>query len=177
MTGNGKQMSKIRELKVIIILAVMLIFCHRLLGVESLKPANLKVLDRPANTMMRDYLTALVDEQFAHRAAMLASLKSAEDWDRHVTLFGIPCLNGRDHFPRERLSVLVSLEKSIEIDILLKRSFSKADPIFPSALISTYPLGTPAPVQLSSTSSATRPKVKQRRKSSAGLSLRHERDS
>jgi dienelactone hydrolase len=34
--------------------------------------------------MMRDYLTAIVDEQFAKRAALLAGLKTAEDWDRHA---------------------------------------------------------------------------------------------
>jgi dienelactone hydrolase len=34
--------------------------------------------------MMRDYLTAIVDEQFTERAALLAGLKTAEDWDRHA---------------------------------------------------------------------------------------------
>jgi dienelactone hydrolase len=34
--------------------------------------------------MMSDYLTAMIDEQFAKRAMVLAGLKSAEDWDRHA---------------------------------------------------------------------------------------------
>ncbi|MBN2315117.1 MAG: acetylxylan esterase [Sedimentisphaerales bacterium] len=68
----------------IIILAAILILCHLTVGKEFLRPTDLTVLDRPADTMMRDYLTAIVDEQFAQRASMLAALKSAEDWDRHA---------------------------------------------------------------------------------------------
>ena len=62
----------------------MLILCHRAFGGEFLGPADLAVLDRPADTMMRDYLTAMVDEQFARRTSRLAALKTAGDWDRHA---------------------------------------------------------------------------------------------
>ena len=55
-------------------------------GAEVLKPSDLRVLDRPANTMMTDYLTAIVDKQFAKRASMLSELKTAEDWDRHAAV-------------------------------------------------------------------------------------------
>ena len=58
--------------------------CNRTSGEEFLKTMDLKVLDRPAKTMMSDYLTAIVDEQFVKRAALLAGLKTAEDWDRHA---------------------------------------------------------------------------------------------
>jgi len=58
--------------------------CNWASGEEFLKTTDFKVLDRPANTMMSDYLTALVDEQFARRAALLAGLETAEDWDRHA---------------------------------------------------------------------------------------------
>jgi len=84
MTGNGKQMTEDREQRVIIILVALLIFCHRAVCGESLRAANLTVLDQPADTMMRDYLTNIVDEQFAQRAAILAALKSTEDWERHA---------------------------------------------------------------------------------------------
>ena len=53
---------------------------------KSLKPADFRVLEQPARTMMSDYLTAIVDEQFVERSALLAGLKTAEDWDRHVAL-------------------------------------------------------------------------------------------
>ncbi len=72
--------------KVIIALAMMAGLCNCASGDEFLITADFKVLDRTASTMMSDYLTALVDEQFARRAALLAGLKSAEDWDRHATL-------------------------------------------------------------------------------------------
>ena len=65
-------------------LATILALCNCASGDEFLKATDFKVLDRPAKTMMSDYLTALVDEQFAKRAALLAGLKTAEDWDRHA---------------------------------------------------------------------------------------------
>ena len=68
--------------KVMIVLAAMAGLCNCSFGEESLKPADFRVLDQPAKTMMSDYLTTIVDEQFANRAALLASLKTAEDWNR-----------------------------------------------------------------------------------------------
>ena len=72
------------RLQVVIALTVVAGLCNCSSGKESLKPADLRVLDRPAKTMMSDYLTAMVDEQFAERAALLAGLKTAEDWNRHA---------------------------------------------------------------------------------------------
>ncbi|MFC1635852.1 alpha/beta hydrolase family protein [Planctomycetota bacterium] len=84
MIDDGRQRMEDRGQKVTIILATMLILCHRAVGGESLRAADLTVLDRPADTMMRDYLTSIVDEQFAKRAMTLAALRSAEDWERHA---------------------------------------------------------------------------------------------
>jgi len=70
--------------KVIIALAMTAGLCNGTSGEEFLKAMDFTVLDRPANTMMSDYLTAIVDEQFAKRAALLGGLKTAEDWDRHA---------------------------------------------------------------------------------------------
>ncbi len=70
--------------KVMIVLAMMAGLSNCASGEEFLKTTDFKVLDRPANTMMTDYLTAIVDEQFAKRAALLADLRTAEDWDRHA---------------------------------------------------------------------------------------------
>ncbi|MEA3224556.1 MAG: acetylxylan esterase [Planctomycetota bacterium] len=77
MTGKTRQ-------KVIIALATIAGLCNCTSGEEFLKKTDFTVLDRPAKTMMSDYLTAIVDEQFAKRAALLARLKTAEDWDRHA---------------------------------------------------------------------------------------------
>jgi dienelactone hydrolase len=68
----------------VIALTLVAGLCNCSSGKESLKPVDLRVLDRPTETMMSDYLTAIVDEQFAKRTALLASLKTAEDWDRHA---------------------------------------------------------------------------------------------
>ena len=51
---------------------------------DSFSAKDLIVLEESANTMMRDYLTALVDAQFARRNEMLAKLSTAEDWDQHA---------------------------------------------------------------------------------------------
>lgn len=72
------------RLQVMIALAAGAVLCKCSYGQRSLTPADLKVLDRPAKTMMSDYLTAIVDKQFAERAALLAGLKTAEDWKRHA---------------------------------------------------------------------------------------------
>ncbi|EPR68289.1 hypothetical protein ADICYQ_2759 [Cyclobacterium qasimii M12-11B] len=42
---------------------------------------DLTVLNQPAATMMRDYLTKKVTTQFTKRDSLLSSLKAAEDWD------------------------------------------------------------------------------------------------
>ena len=47
-------------------------------------PADLTVLDMPAKNMMKNYLTSLVDEQFAWRNAALSKLHTAEEWTRHA---------------------------------------------------------------------------------------------
>lgn len=51
---------------------------------RALQAEDLRVLDEPASGMMRDYLTALVEEQFARREALLGKLQTAEDWKRHA---------------------------------------------------------------------------------------------
>ena len=55
-----------------------------LAGESGLTPQDLTVLDAPAADMMKDYLTSLVDEQFARRNAGLSKLHTAEDWTRHA---------------------------------------------------------------------------------------------
>ncbi|MHC4300652.1 MAG: alpha/beta hydrolase family protein [Planctomycetota bacterium] len=71
------------KLRLAIAWAVISAVCNCASGEQFLKASDLKVLDQPARTMMSNYLTAIVDEQFAKRAALLGSLKTAEDWGRH----------------------------------------------------------------------------------------------
>lgn len=51
-------------------------------GQTGISKEDITVLDEPADHMMRDYLTALVDRQFAARNSYLSTLRTAEDWDR-----------------------------------------------------------------------------------------------
>lgn len=45
---------------------------------------DFQVLGGPADKMMEDYLTRIVDHQFFARDKVLASLKTAEDWKGHI---------------------------------------------------------------------------------------------
>jgi len=49
-------------------------------------PDLFAVLDQPADRMMAEYLTAIVDSQFAVRDSLLGTLKTAEDWQRRAAL-------------------------------------------------------------------------------------------
>jgi len=61
---------------------------------------DLVVLEQPANTMMKDYLTALVDTQFAKRNEILAKLSTADDWERHAEYIRKSMLDWTGPFPR-----------------------------------------------------------------------------
>jgi len=50
--------------------------------------------------MMKDYLTAIVDRQFAARASLLASLKMAQDWERHAEFIRRSMADWTGSFPR-----------------------------------------------------------------------------
>lgn len=73
-----------RSRTIIFLTFICLGFTCRANGGEHLTAADFTVLDQPAEAMMKDYLTAIVDRQFAARASLLASLKTAQDWDRHA---------------------------------------------------------------------------------------------
>ncbi len=49
-------------------------------------PESFTVLDRPADKMMAEYLTAIVDCQFAVRDSLLATLKTAKDWQQRAKI-------------------------------------------------------------------------------------------
>ena len=50
-------------------------------GQNNISTQDLKVFKKAADTMMKDYLTNIVDKQFAVRDSLLATLESANDWD------------------------------------------------------------------------------------------------
>jgi dienelactone hydrolase len=66
-------------------LIICLFFSNSVYGQMIITGNDLTVLDEPADTMMRSYLTGLVDRQFADREAMLSILKTESDWDEWIS--------------------------------------------------------------------------------------------
>lgn len=60
---------------------VLLCIYGNVSGQDNLSQEDITVLQTPADTMMRSYLTKIVDRQFAVRDSLLSTLKTAEDWD------------------------------------------------------------------------------------------------
>ena len=82
-TGDGNRERK--TVRVLLLCSLLLSMIGRALaGQGALTAKGLTVLDDPPANMMRDYLTALVDEQFARRTATLTKLETAQDWNGHA---------------------------------------------------------------------------------------------
>ncbi len=60
---------------------MFILFTNNLNGQYQLSIKDITVLKEPAEEMMRDYLTNIVDRQFLKRDSLLSTLKSVEDWD------------------------------------------------------------------------------------------------
>lgn len=75
-----------RSNKFLIILSVLIsgLIVSPVAAQHLLTERDLTVLVSPADTMMRNYLTSIVDEQFRIRDSILSSLKTAADWDRRA---------------------------------------------------------------------------------------------
>jgi len=145
MTDDKEQMMEDRRQNLITALIVMLILCHRTVGGEFLRASDLKVLEHPADTMMRDYLTDIVDEQFAQRASMLAALKSREDWDRHAGLIRDSMTEWTGLFP-ERTPLRVRTTGSVRRDrYILEKVIFESRPNFLVSANLYLPMKNPGP--------------------------------
>lgn len=67
--------------KIVKLSFVMLFTSCFVFGQNDISLNDLTVLEKPADTMMKSYLTGIVDHQFAVRDSLLSTLKSARDWD------------------------------------------------------------------------------------------------
>ncbi len=65
----------------ITLLILILLKYNTLWGQINITENSLTVLEKPADSMMRNYLTGIVDSQFAARERHLATLKTIDDWD------------------------------------------------------------------------------------------------
>lgn len=68
-------------------------------GQDVLSQKHLTVLKVPADTMMKSYLTKIVDRQFAIRDSLLSTLKSARDWDRQSLTIRDSMISWTGSFP------------------------------------------------------------------------------
>ena len=65
-----------------VMMILIFIWCaDHLKGQNQISTEDLRVLSKPADQMMRNYLTHLVDKQFNVRDSLLSTLKSPEQWD------------------------------------------------------------------------------------------------
>jgi dienelactone hydrolase len=62
---------------------VLILFCTYgfVYGQDNISLRDITVLNKPADNMMKDYLTSLVDGQFFVRDSLLSTLRSAKDWN------------------------------------------------------------------------------------------------
>jgi dienelactone hydrolase len=76
------------HMKKIIKLILILFGCsHIIYGQTRISEKDLRVLNEPADTMMRVYLTKITDRQFAVRDSLLSTFTSVSDWnDRAQTI-------------------------------------------------------------------------------------------
>ena len=72
----NKQILKFLKLSLILFLTYSFA-----IGQNKLSIKDITVLEEPADTMMKSYLTRIVDRQFAFRDSILTTLKSARDWE------------------------------------------------------------------------------------------------
>jgi dienelactone hydrolase len=68
-------------------------------GQNNLSQEDITVLKEPADTMMRSYLTHIVDKQFAVRDSLLSTLKSARDWDMRAQTIRDSMISWTGPFP------------------------------------------------------------------------------
>src|SRR5690606_34819964 len=82
------------------IVSLLLLGIHGFVfGQESLSTKDLSVLEQPADTMMRAYLTQIVDRQFASRDSLLSTLKTDGDWDTRAQAIRDSLISWTGPFP------------------------------------------------------------------------------
>ncbi|MBS3772232.1 MAG: acetylxylan esterase [Bacteroidales bacterium] len=101
--------------KNIFIFLRIIIFCScgSIYGQGNLSNRDLTVLDEPADNMMQNYLTHIVDRQFSARDSLLSSLKTQSDWDQWASTIRDSMRSWTGPFP-ERTSLNARVTGRIE---------------------------------------------------------------
>jgi dienelactone hydrolase len=95
----------------------LILFCANslLYGQNTLSQKDFTVLKSPADTMMKSYLTKIVDRQFTVRDSLLSTLKSAIDWDKRSQTIRDSMISWTGPFP-ERTPLNTRITGRIERD-------------------------------------------------------------
>ncbi len=118
-------------MKWIIKIGLMLLYPYSFVnGQDNLSPKDITVLNEHADSMMKNYLTALVDRQFSARDSLLASLKSAKDWDRRSQTIRDSMVSWTGPFP-ERTPLNARITGRLErVDYIVEKILFESRPNF-----------------------------------------------
>lgn len=101
------------------IVALLFFSIHNIVLTQNiLSIKDITVLKSPADTMMKSYLTNIVDRQFAVRDSILSTLKTADDWDRRSQIIRDSMISWTGPFP-ERTPLKARITGRIERDVYI----------------------------------------------------------
>jgi dienelactone hydrolase len=100
-------------LRLILNILILSFFCNFTYGQARISEKDIFVLKEPADTMMKCYLTKLVDRQFAVRDSLLSTFKSAKDWDARAQTIRDSMISWTGPFP-ERTPLNPQITERIE---------------------------------------------------------------
>jgi hypothetical protein len=123
--------SRLIKFNFIIISIAILCLCNNASAQESLSLKDITVLAKPAHKMMRKYLTAIVDRQFAARDSLLSTFKTAKDWAHWAQTVRDSMASWTGPFPK-RTSLHARITGKIEHkDYVIKKIIFDSRPNFP----------------------------------------------
>ncbi|MCK5101700.1 MAG: hypothetical protein KAR17_02755, partial [Cyclobacteriaceae bacterium] len=97
----------------ILVILVSVLSIFNLNAQDQLSIKDITVFNEPAEEMMRDYLTNLVDGQFFVRDSLLSTLRSAKDWDARSQAIQDSMISWTGPFP-ERTSLNARITGRLE---------------------------------------------------------------
>ncbi len=115
-----------------------------------LSPKDLTVFKEPAATMMQDYLTNIVERQFAKRDSLLSTLRSVEEWNKRIQTISDSIIDWTGPFPdrtplKPRITGRIEREDFFVEKILFE---SRPDYLVSANLYLPKNIKTPLPAQL-----------------------------
>lgn len=127
------------------IILLFILLTSNLNAQDQLSIKDITVLSEPADQMMRDYLTQLVDRQFFVRDSLLATLKSKDDWDARAQTIQDSIISWTGPFP-ERTPLNVRITGGLDReDYVIEKITFESRPNFPVSANLYLPKNFPSP--------------------------------